>query len=135
MSGDTRNQGRRSDKGAPSRYTGRREELPVRGNQDLTAERLGERGEAEAARPCLEGAGREQREQGQREIAGMANLAEQAKLCPASVLALTVELVDLGAVSVGELSSEDWRGLRSWLSLRPFEQRRLLQVVDVERRV
>ena len=71
-------------------------------------------------------------EQGQCEIAGMARVAEEAKLRPASTEVLTAELLELGAVSVGELSPEDWRGLRCWATLRPFEQRRLLKAVDVE---
>ena len=69
----------------------------------------------------------QQHDLGQREIQGMATLATQARLSPAAVAGMTAELLEMGAVSVAELSHADWRSLRSWASLRPFEQRRLLQ--------
>ena len=60
-------------------------------------------------------------------VNGLDDLAVRAALPPEAVGALRVELVELGAVSVGELSEDDWRGLRAWATLKHFQQRRLLK--------
>lgn len=40
---------------------------------------------------------------------------------------MLTELLDLGAVDVGELSVQDWEALACWKELRPLQQRRVLQ--------
>ena len=42
---------------------------------------------------------------------------------------IVVDLEQLGAVSVTELTVADWESLASWESLRPLQKRRLLQLV------
>ena len=59
-------------------------------------------------------------------VNGLDDLAVRAALPPEAVGALRVELVELGAVDVGELAEGDWRGLRAWGTLRHFQQRRLM---------
>ena len=58
---------------------------------------------------------------------GLDDLAAKAALPAETVGALRLELVNLGAVGVGELSEDDWRSLRAWGALRLFQQRRLLK--------
>ena len=64
-------------------------------------------------------------------VNGLDELAVQAALPPEAVRALRVELVELGAVGVGELTEDDWRGLRAWGTLRHFQQRRLLKSLEM----
>ena len=40
---------------------------------------------------------------------------------------MSEELLRLGVVDVGELSTEDWGNLHTWSLLRTFEKRRVLQ--------
>lgn len=60
-------------------------------------------------------------------VDGLDDLAAKAALPAETVGALRLELVELGAVGVGELSEDDWRSLRAWGALRLFQQRRLLK--------
>ena len=48
---------------------------------------------------------------------------------PEGCLALARGLAELGVVDVTELDVADWRGLAAWTSVRPFEQRRLLNLL------
>ncbi|CAJ1393130.1 unnamed protein product, partial [Effrenium voratum] len=59
-------------------------------------------------------------------LAGMAELAAQAKLPNEKVEALSAELTALGAVHGREVSAADWTTLTAFNSLLPFERRRLL---------
>ena len=59
-------------------------------------------------------------------IIGLESLAQRAYIPPGKLQQLRVDLLALGVVHVRELTEEDWRGLRCWPSLLPFEQRRLL---------
>ncbi|CAK0798497.1 unnamed protein product [Prorocentrum cordatum] len=64
-------------------------------------------------------------------VNGLDELAVKAALPPEAARALRVELVELGAVGVGGLAEDDWRGLRAWGALRHFEQRRLLKSLEM----
>eukprot|EP00439_Symbiodinium_sp_Y106_P024987 s11285_g3.t1 len=59
-------------------------------------------------------------------IIGLESLAQRAYIPPGELQQLRVDLLALGVVHVRELTEDDWRGLRCWPSLLPFEQRRLL---------
>ena len=55
----------------------------------------------------------------------MASLAT-ARVPSQTAEALAAEVAALGAVSVQELSREDWCGLAAWAQLREMERRRVL---------
>lgn len=60
------------------------------------------------------------------ELVGMSDLVRVAKLPAATAAALENEIKALGAIHVRELAAEDWKALRSWALVKPFEQKRLL---------
>ena len=59
-------------------------------------------------------------------VVGLADLVTRANLPQSAMEALRAELVSAGAVHVRELEVSDWQSLRAFVSLRVFEQRRLL---------
>jgi hypothetical protein len=59
-------------------------------------------------------------------LAGLAELAVEAKIALERMAPFEFELLSLGAVHVGEVSAAEWQSLQSWAVLRQFEQRRLL---------
>ena len=64
-------------------------------------------------------------------LAGMDDLVEKAHLSRAIADALVAEIATLGAVDVKELLVSDWKALTAFNALLPFEQRRLLSVVQL----
>ena len=64
------------------------------------------------------------------DLEGMANLLLAAKLPPGKGKALEAELLALGAVNVKEVDARDWQSLTAFVSLLPFEQRRLLKALS-----
>ena len=54
-------------------------------------------------------------------------LAFEARVPSLAVLALSRELLELGAVHVRELPVAEWQKLRAWCALKPLEQRRVIQ--------
>ena len=58
-------------------------------------------------------------------VRGFAELMRAAEISDAAAEAFLMELVDLGAVCVEELSVADWGRLRAWAMLRPLQERRL----------
>jgi hypothetical protein len=59
-------------------------------------------------------------------LAGFADLAVEAKIALERMAPFESELLNVGAVHVGEVSAAEWQALQSWAVLRQFEQRRLL---------
>ena len=68
-------------------------------------------------------------EAGRIDVHGAAAFLEAARIPMPVAAALLGELRDLGVVHVSEVAPSDWPLLRSWASLRPFEQRRLRGLV------
>lgn len=60
-------------------------------------------------------------------VQGLSSLLAKARLPQEVEGHLTQDMVNLGAVSVSELTETDWRSLPTWQTLRVFEQRRLLK--------
>ena len=58
------------------------------------------------------------------------HMCTRARLSDATVAALVSEQLTLGAMSISELSPDDWRGLEAWRALRPLEARRLEQAMN-----
>ena len=68
------------------------------------------------------------------EVDGFAALVVATRLPDIVANNLHKELDELGARSVGELEASDWEGLAVWPSLRPFEQRRILNYFGLRRK-
>ena len=66
---------------------------------------------------------------GAAQVEGFFELAQSKQIPDEVAKRLEREVADLGAASVGELSSSDWQSLASWPALRPLQQRRLLACV------
>jgi hypothetical protein len=64
-------------------------------------------------------------------VEGFGAVACEAQLPSQTVSALNNELVALGAMSVAELSPEEWPQLHAWSLLRPLEQKRLARVLGL----
>ena len=66
---------------------------------------------------------------GQR-VVGMSLLMQQAQVPQDTAVTMESELLGLGAAHVRELTMADWTSVCAWTSLRPFEQRRLLNCIS-----
>ena len=62
-------------------------------------------------------------------VQGFMDVVRQAVLPHDIGQALHGEAVALGAVHVSELTPADWQGLPSWPTLRPLQQRRLMNLL------
>ena len=62
-------------------------------------------------------------------VCGLSEVAAKALLSPAAVSALQAELLELGAAHVTEVTEHDWPHLQPLALLKPFQQRRLLEIV------
>ena len=60
----------------------------------------------------------------------MSRLVAEALLPVAKAFALEAEILDLGAVHINELTTEDWQKLAAWSKLGPFERRRVLGILS-----
>ena len=60
-------------------------------------------------------------------VAGLGELVSSARIGGEGAAALRQDLIDLGAISVRELTMVDWAALPAWRLLRPLEQRRAMQ--------
>lgn len=65
-------------------------------------------------------------------VAGLLALLESASIPVEMRERLSVEAFALGAVTVDELTRDDWHSLPSWGALKPLQQRRLLCRVCVQ---
>ena len=83
---------------------------------------------AQVLRPPLQAAIQDS-DQTDGNVVDLSPFLQAAKLPPAVSAALAREVEATGAVHVQELQRQDWEQLVSWPSLRPMEQRRLLQQV------
>lgn len=63
------------------------------------------------------------------QIAGYKEMSQTARIPDAASRALLVDLVELGAVDVKELTADDWQSLPSWGQLHMLEKRRVLQLL------
>jgi hypothetical protein len=66
---------------------------------------------------------------GSEEVTELAQFLEAARVPPEICLALTQQIVVLGAVHVQELSRNDWIQLPAWASMKEMERRRVLKFV------
>ena len=80
---------------------------------------------APRALPFVEPAADEAEDSARGQIEGFDALMAKTIVPHGSAAALMRDLHALGAISVRELSLEDWFGLPSWGDLRPLEQRRM----------
>ena len=62
-------------------------------------------------------------------VDGLGELTSSARVGSDGAAALRQDLLDLGAISVRELSMADWTAMPAWRMLRTLEQRRVLQVL------
>ena len=62
-------------------------------------------------------------------VLGFGDLLQALRLPTAVAKALLDGLEELGAISVSELSLEDWQSLQAWALLLPLQQRRLTKHV------
>lgn len=60
-------------------------------------------------------------------VQGFGHLMNAASIPKDMQNMLRLDLQDLGAVAIAELSLQDWEGLPCWANLRPLQRRRLLQ--------
>ena len=61
------------------------------------------------------------------QLAGFQDLVQSAQLPDSAARALLNDILELGAVSVNELTVADWESLSSWAELRMLQTRRVMQ--------